>query len=66
MIHSDFESVFQEDTQTSVDVLLTPVTLSSAPYQSTMRDMGPVESSIYDTYTVPVNLSGIVHSGIYI
>ena len=58
LIHSDFKSVFSSENSKSVDVLLTPVTLGSAPYHSAMRKMGPVNSSIYDTYTVPVNLSG--------
>ena len=59
MIHNDFKSVFSDNSADSADVLLTPVTLSSAPCQRSMKNMGPVESSIYDTYTVPVNLSGI-------
>ena len=61
MIYDDFKSVLCDKSfPGSTDVLLTPVTLGSAPCQSTMRNMGPVESSVYDTYTAPVNLSGIV------
>ena len=41
-----------------MDVLLTPVSLGPPPSHRAMEDLGPVESSVHDTFTVPVNLAG--------
>lgn len=56
LIYDDFKSLFQD----KVDVLLTPVSLGPPPMQKVVEDMGPVESSVHDTFTVPVNLAGII------
>ena len=53
LITEEFQDVFTE-----VDVLLTPTTISDAPLNTTMEKLGPVESCVYDKYTVPVNLAG--------
>ena len=60
-IYNDFQTIFSKNHKNkkeTVDIILTPVTLSSAPSVKRMKEIGPVESSIYDTYTVVVNLAG--------
>ena len=63
LITDDFQKVFSTSSLSStcspsVDVILTPVSLGPAPLRSEMEKLGPVESSVYDTFSAPVNLSG--------
>lgn len=64
LIYNDFQSVFVGPSSSDplANVILTPVTLGSAPRQSQMREMGPVQSSVYDSYIAPVNLAGMCTS----
>ena len=55
LIYDDFQTLFDSD---GVDVLLTPASLGPPPSNRVMEDLGPVESSVHDAFTMPVNLAG--------
>ena len=57
LIHRDFQHAFLPSQ--GVDIILTPVSLGPAPSRQHAEQLGPVRSSVYDWYTVPVNLAGV-------
>ena len=57
LIHSDFQRAFLPPQ--GVDIILTPVSLGPAPTRKHAEQLGPVRSSVYDWYTVPVSLAGV-------
>lgn len=57
LIHRDFRQAFLSPQ--GVDAILTPVSLGPAPTRLHVEGLGPVRSSMYDWYTVPINLAGV-------
>ena len=53
LITQEFLEIFY-----NVDVLLTPTTISNAPLNTEIEELGPVDSCMYDKCTIPVNLAG--------
>lgn len=60
LILNDFQSLFDNNNENTINVLLMPVSLGAAPTSEYMRELGPVESCVYDSFTVPANLTGTV------
>ena len=54
LIYQDFENLLSKH----YDVLITPTTVGPAPSVSSFHQLGPVQSNVYDTFTVPVSLAG--------
>ena len=54
LIFEDFKTVFDSE----VDILLGPTTIGPAPSRGKFLSLGPVESTVYDTFTAPISLCG--------
>ena len=54
LIFEEFKTVFDSE----VDILLSPTTIGSAPSKGKFLSLGPVESTVYNTFAAPISLCG--------